>query len=112
MARVLSSARADRRCHVRSCLKHINEVVHLIVHELQEDGEAIPEDVKVFGRGQSFSENISLLLAGGELVLSGLSSTESRRLNFQSFFAVGSLDTLIATPTINGLSPILNAVPD
>ena len=33
-------------------------------------------------------------------------------LNFQSFFAVGSLDTLIATPTINGLSPKLNAVPD
>ena len=28
-------------------LKHINEVVQMIVHELQEDGEAIPEDVRV-----------------------------------------------------------------
>src|SRR5437870_9871212 len=33
-------------------------------------------------------------------------------LNFQSFFTVGSLDTFSATPTINGLSPILKAVPD
>jgi hypothetical protein len=31
---------------------------------------------------------------------------------FQSFFAVGSLDTFSAMPTGNGLSPILWAVPD
>ena len=28
-------------------LKHINEVVQMIVHELREDGESIPEDVKI-----------------------------------------------------------------
>ena len=33
-------------------------------------------------------------------------------LNFQSFFAVGSVDTFSATPTVSGLSPIVNAVPD
>ena len=28
-------------------LKHINEVVHMVVGELLEDGEAIPKDVEV-----------------------------------------------------------------
>jgi predicted RNase H-like HicB family nuclease len=28
-------------------LKHINEVVEMIVNELHEDGEPIPEDVKI-----------------------------------------------------------------
>lgn len=28
-------------------LKHINEVVHLIIEELVEDGEPIPEDIQV-----------------------------------------------------------------
>ena len=28
-------------------LKHINEVVHMIVAELIEDGESVPEDVQV-----------------------------------------------------------------
>ena len=28
-------------------LKHINEVVQVIVHELIEDGEPIPEDLKI-----------------------------------------------------------------
>src|SRR4029078_7739473 len=32
--------------------------------------------------------------------------------NFQSFFAVGSIDTLSVTPIGNGLSPILKSVPD
>ena len=36
----------------------------------------------------------------------------SPRLNLQSFLAVGSLDTFSATPAVNGLSPILKAVPD
>jgi hypothetical protein len=36
----------------------------------------------------------------------------SPRLNFQSFLAVGSLDTFSTTPTVNGLSPMLKAVPD
>jgi hypothetical protein len=31
---------------------------------------------------------------------------------FQSFFAVGALDTFSATPTGNGVSPILKTVPD
>jgi len=36
----------------------------------------------------------------------------SPRLNFQSLFAVGSLDTFSATPRGKGLSPILKIVPD
>ena len=47
--------------------------------------------------------------------LPGLQKTillSSPRLNFQSFLAVGSLDTFSATPTGNGLSPIVKAVPD
>src|SRR6202040_1571488 len=35
-----------------------------------------------------------------------------RGLNFQSFFTVGSLDTLSVRPRGNGLSPIFKTVPD
>ena len=39
-------------------------------------------------------------------------SRNVERLNFQSFFAVGSMDTFSATPRGNGFSPILKTVPD
>jgi hypothetical protein len=62
----------------------------------------LPEELRRFGN----SRNVEMTFTQASPPFS------SPRLNFQSFFAVGSLDTFSATPAVNGLSPILKAVPD